>query len=161
MKEEKEKLNTTEEVEEAIEEETVEPEVEEETETQEEKEETVTEEEPEEEKTEEKPVTEKKEPKKERPEREGRSILSRVLNILLWVVLFAWMALVVIDYFHVQNQEKPQFCWFNEHTTSYNDGSVTECTGLGYKVINYDRTSFKAIEFGPFWIKDRTAEENK
>ncbi len=146
MKEEKEKLNTTEEVEEAIEEETVEPEVEEETETQEEKEET---------------VTEKKEPKKERPEREGRSILSRVLNILLWIVLFAWMALVVIDYFHVQNQEKPQFCWFNEHTTSYNDGSVTECTGLGYKVINYDRTSFKAIEFGPFWIKDRTAEENK
>lgn len=100
-------------------------------------------------------------PKKERPQREGRSIVSRILNILLWIVLFAWMALVIVDFINVQNEKQPQFCWFNEKTTSYNDGSVTECTGLGYKVINYNRTSFKAIEFGPFWISDRTAEDNK
>lgn len=112
------------------------------------------------EKEEEKLVKESK-PEKPKKEREGRSIVSRILNVVLWIVLLAWMALVVTDYIHVHNEEKPQFCWFNEKTTSYDDGSVTECTGLGYKVINYNRNSFKAIEFGPFWITDRTAEENK
>lgn len=102
----------------------------------------------------------KKREREERPENtKKRSIVSRIVNIVLWIVLFGWMALVVTDYIHVKNEEKPQFCWFNEKTTDYSDGSVTECTGLGYKVINYNRTSFKAIEFGPFWTQDRTADK--
>lgn len=102
----------------------------------------------------------KKREKIERPEEtKKRSIVSRVINIALWIVLLGWMALVVTDYIHVKNEEKPQFCWFNEKTTDYSDGTVTECTGLGYKVINYNRTSFKAIEFGPFWTQDRTADK--
>ena len=112
----------------------------------------------------EQPVEEPKQeekPKKEREKGKTKRIISKIINFLLWIVLFAWMALVVTDYIHVQNQEEPKFCMFNKNTTDYNDGSVTECTGLGYKVIKYDRTSFKAIEFGPFWIKDRTAEDNK
>lgn len=116
-------------------------------------EETVTEEPKKEEKVE--------KPKKEREEGKTKKIISRVLNVLLWIVLLAWMALVVTDYIHVHNEEEPKFCWFNEKTTNYNDGTVTECTGLGYKVIKYNRTSFKALEFGPFWIEDRTAENNK
>ena len=68
------------------------------------------------------------------------------------------MALVLVDYFKVRNEQEPIFCWFNNHTTTYENGTVKECTGLGYKVINYNREDYKAIEFGPFWIKDRTAE---
>lgn len=154
MEEEKDIL-AEEETSDAVEQETVETvseQVEEPT-----QEEHLEEEEPKEEPKEEKIET----PKKEKPERDGIRIISRILNVLLWIVLFAWMALVIVDYIHVKNEEKPQFCWFNEHTTSYNDGTVTECTGLGYKVINYNRTSFKAIEFGPFWITDRTNEDKK
>ena len=98
--------------------------------------------------------------KKNNDETKEKSILSKTLNIILWVVLFAWMALVLVDYFKVRNEEEPIFCWFNNHTTTYENGTVKECTGLGYKVINYNREDYKAIEFGPFWIKDRTAEEN-
>lgn len=98
-------------------------------------------------------------PKKEKKEREGRSVLSRIVNIVLWVVLFAWMALVLVDYFHVRNEEEPQFCWWNKQTHEHTDGNVTECTGLGYKVIRYNRDSFKAIEFGPFWASERNADQ--
>lgn len=101
--------------------------------------------------------TKESKPKKEK--KEGKSLLSRIINIALWIVLFVWMALVLTDYIQVRNEEEPKFCWFNEKTTEYSDGTVTECTGLGYKVINYKRSNFKAIEFGPFWLKDRTAED--
>ena len=70
------------------------------------------------------------------------------------------MIIVFSDYIKVHNEEEPKFCW-NEKTTTYDDGIVVQCSGLGYKVINYKRASFRAIEFGPFWIKDRTAENEK
>lgn len=89
------------------------------------------------------------------------SLISKILNIVLWVILFAWMAIVLVDYFQVRNEKEPKFCWFNDKTTQYENGTVEECTGLGYKVINYNREDFKAIEFGPFWIKDRTAPKTE
>jgi len=89
------------------------------------------------------------------------SLFSRILNVILWILLFVWVAIVVIDFFQVRNENKPKFCWFNEKTTQYENGTVEECTGLGYKVINYNREDFKAIEFGPFWIKDRTAPKTE
>ena len=40
-----------------------------------------------------------------------------------------------------------------------------ECKGLGYKVYRYNRTDtnppFKAVEFGPFFIKERQSLDNK
>ena len=32
---------------------------------------------------------------------------------------------------------------------------------LGYKVYRYNRKSFNGIEYGPFWSKDRSAEESE
>ena len=88
-------------------------------------------------------------------------IISRIINIIFWLILFAWMAIVLVDYFKVRDEKEPIFCWFNEQTHEYENGTVKECTGLGYKVINYNREDFKAIEFGPFWIKDRTAPKTE
>lgn len=96
--------------------------------------------------------------KKEKKGKKERSLFSKIMNVVLWIILFAWMALVFTDFMKTRSEKEPIFCWWNEKTTNYNDGTVTECTGLGYKVINYNRTSFKAIEFGPFWITDRSAE---
>lgn len=92
--------------------------------------------------------------------KEEKSILSKVVNIILWVILLAWMVLVLVDYFKVRDEKDPIFCWWNKQTYQYENGTVEECTGLGYKVIKYNREDFKAIEFGPFWITDRTAEDN-
>lgn len=99
-----------------------------------------------------------KKKKAEKDNEDKKRLISRIVNIVLWVILFAWMALVFVDFLHVKNEEEPQFCMWNKKTTQYSDGKVTECTGLGYKVINYKREDFNAIEFGPFWIKDRTAK---
>ena len=79
---------------------------------------------------------------------EKKGVLSTILSIILWIVLLAWMAVVLIDFFHVRNDEDPQFCFWNKKTTEYQDGTIKECTGAGYKVIKYDRESYKAVEFG-------------
>lgn len=89
-------------------------------------------------------------------EKNKKSIISRIINIILWIIIIIWAILVITDYLNVSKEKEPKFCWFNEKSTKYDDGEVTECTGLGYKVIKYNRTSFKAIEFGPFWIKDKS-----
>ncbi len=94
----------------------------------------------------------------EKDNRDVKKIVSRVVSIILWILLFTWMGIVLIDYFHVHNEEAPQFCMWNKKTTNYSDGKVTECNGLGYKIIDYKREDFNALEFGPFWIKDRTAK---
>ena len=50
------------------------------------------------------------------------------------------------------------FC-IKKDTNKYTDGEVDICTGLGYKVINYKRDSYKGTEFGMFFFtKDRTAD---
>lgn len=98
-----------------------------------------------------------KETRKSKKDKGEKSVLYKIVNAILWVVLFAWMIIVVIDFVHVRKEEEPQFC-FSEKVIKYDDGTVTERTGLGYKVISYNRESLKAIEFGPFWIKDKTAE---
>lgn len=85
-----------------------------------------------------------------------KKIISRIINIILWIILIVWAFLVISDYINVNKEKEPKFCWFNEKTTQYDDGTVTTCSGIGYKVIKYNRTSFKAMEFGPFWIKDRS-----
>lgn len=89
-----------------------------------------------------------------------KNMVSKIINIVLWVVLICWMVMVFYDYIKVKNEKSPKFCLGNK-TTTYDDGDVTTCSGLGYKVITYNRTSLKAIEFGPFWIQDRTAEAKK
>lgn len=110
---------------------------------------------------EEKPVKKEKKQKDEfwdsKPPREGRSLVGKIVNVVLWVILFAWMAVCVTDFILVKTEREPIFC-FGEKTTTYSDGTVDSCYGAGYKVYNYKRESFKAIEFGPFWTKDRTAE---
>lgn len=90
-----------------------------------------------------------------------KSTFSKVMNVVLWIILLAWMAVCLFDFYKVHNEQEPFFC-IKKGTTKYDDGNVNWCLGLGYKVYDYNRKSFSAIEFGPFWSKDRSAlEENK
>jgi hypothetical protein len=97
--------------------------------------------------------------KKEKKDSGEKSLFSKIINIVLWIVLFAWMAIVLVDFIEVRNENEPKFCFFNKKTITYDDGNVTECLGLGYKVIKYNRETLKAIEFGPFWLAERTPDE--
>lgn len=88
----------------------------------------------------------------------GKSTFQKVMNIVLWVVLIAWMTVCLVDFYNVHKENEPMFC-IKKGTTKYDDGEVKWCLGAGYKIYDYNRTSFKAIEFGPFWSKDRSNEK--
>ena len=101
----------------------------------------------------------KKEKKKLKKDEKEKSAFSRIMNVFLWIVLFLWMGVCLIDFYKTHKEEEPIFC-LKKETTKYEDGTVDSCLGLGYKIYHYNRKSFNGIEYGPFWSKDRSNEES-
>lgn len=113
------------------------------------------------EKTEEKKETKKKKETEEISEefvdKKEKSTFSKVMNIILWVILIAWIGACLFDFFNTKKGNAPTFC-ISKKTKTYSDGTTTICVGPGYKVYNYKRDSIKAIEFGPIWGKERLSD---
>lgn len=107
---------------------------------------------------EEKIVEEKVETKKKT--KKEKSLLSKIINVILWIILLLWMAACMIDFYGVYKEKDPMFC-ISKGQTKYEDGTVDWCIGAGYKIYHYNRKSYNAVEFGPFWIEDRSKEETK
>lgn len=84
--------------------------------------------------------------------------LKKIIGILISVIILCWASVVVIDYYKAMNNQKLIFC-INEQTKKYDDGTVYECDGVGYKFFKYDRESVKASEFGPFFVEEKTKDE--
>ena len=93
--------------------------------------------------------------KQETTPKRKKSIFKTIINIISWILILGWAAVCLTDYFNVQNSKEPQFC-IKKGTKTYADGDVEWCTGAGYKIYKYNRTSYKATEYGPFWIKERS-----
>ena len=91
--------------------------------------------------------------------KDKKSTFQRVMNIILWVVLFIWMGICLVDFFRTRTENEPIFC-LSKETVKYDDGQVRICTGLGYKVFHYERASYKGIEYGPFWSSDRSNKKD-
>ena len=83
-----------------------------------------------------------------------KKIISIIFKVLVILAIIAWVGIIFVDYFKATSTGEPIFC-IKEETKNYNDGSVYICTGLGYKMIRYDRKSISAVEFGPFFIQER------
>ena len=92
--------------------------------------------------------------------KDKKSLFSRIMNVILWIVLFVWMGICLIDFYKTHQEEEPIFC-LKKETVKYDDGTVDSCLGLGYKIYHYKRTSFNGIEYGPFWSKDRSNEKKE
>ena len=79
-----------------------------------------------------------------------------IIKVIVLALVIIWIIIFFIDYFRARQSKTPIFC-ISEQTKEYDDGTVYSCTGLGYKMYKYDRDSVEAsIEFGPFFIKERT-----
>ena len=79
-----------------------------------------------------------------------------VIKVVLLAIIIIWIIIFFIDYFRARQSKTPLFC-ISEETKEYDDGTVYSCTGLGYKMYKYNRSSVDAtVEFGPFFIKERT-----
>ncbi|MDD4624663.1 MAG: hypothetical protein PHX40_04770 [Bacilli bacterium] len=87
-------------------------------------------------------------------------MIKKILNILFWVAFVVVFSIWVVDFIKVKSNKDPIFC-LKKEVHKYDDGTVKECLGLGYRVYNYDRKSLpKGIDFAPFFIKMREPENN-
>lgn len=81
-----------------------------------------------------------------------KRIAKRVWDIVFWVGIILLAAIWLTDFIKVQNEEEPKFCLVQK-THEFEDGTVDECIGLGYKVYTYDRDSIgSARQFSPFFV---------
>lgn len=79
-----------------------------------------------------------------------------IAKVVILSIIIIWIICFFVDYFRARQAKIPVFC-FNKTVQTYDDGTVTSCTGLGYKMYKYDRLSIPIkVQFGPFFIKERT-----
>lgn len=85
-------------------------------------------------------------------------MVKKIFNVVFWVVIVGLLIVWITDFIMVKNEKDPIFCLSTKIHT-YEDGKVTECVGLGYKVYNYERSSMStAVQFSPFFIGMKTPE---
>lgn len=83
---------------------------------------------------------------------ENRSTPLKVFDVVFWVCFVILASVWLTDFFRVKTNNDPIFC-LSENTHKFDDGTVKECVGLGYKVYEYHRKSLdNAYQFGPFFI---------
>ena len=92
---------------------------------------------------------------KKKEEKKKPGIVSRIFDIVLWVVLLGWIGICIFDFYNVSNDKEAKFC-IKKETIKYDDGNISSCTGLGYIAYYYNRKSYSGKEFGPFWIKPKS-----
>lgn len=81
-----------------------------------------------------------------------RNVGKLIFDVVFWVVIVSLLFVWIFDFLKVKNEEKPVFC-IQEKTHEFDDGTVEECVGLGYRVYMYDRDSIDVkVQFSPFFI---------
>ena len=78
---------------------------------------------------------------------------AKIFNIAFWAIFALVLIVWTVDYVRAQTDNDPIFC-LTRVENEYADGVTTICTGLGYRIINYDREAMHGIEYGPFWIQE-------
>ena len=85
-------------------------------------------------------------------EEDKKSLGRKIFDVVFWVCIIVLAAIWLTDFFRIKGNNKPMFCLANK-THEFEDGTVQECKGLGYKIYSYDRESLKGFQFGPFFAK--------
>ncbi len=79
---------------------------------------------------------------------------SDIIKVAILAIVIIWIICFFVDYSRARQSKLPIFAVCE--TIEYDDGHVKACTGLGYKMYKYDRTSISTkVEFGPFFIKEK------
>ncbi len=82
-------------------------------------------------------------------------MIKKVLNVAFWVIFCVVLAIWIVDFVQTQRSKDPIFC-LKKVTHQYDDGTVDECTGLGYRIFKYNRKSLPTgVDFAPIFVKQR------
>jgi hypothetical protein len=93
--------------------------------------------------------------KEDKKDKKQFSIVKTIWNFVFWICLIGLAIIWLFDFTNTRNGKDPKFC-LSKSVINYYDGTVDKCTGLGYKVYNYHRSSLNAArEFVPFWVEPR------
>ena len=77
----------------------------------------------------------------------------KILLIILEIIIVLGIIFFAIDYYRVNNNEKPIFC-IKSPAGAIRDGGTTEYFGIGYKVIDFNTTEgFDDIKIGTWFMK--------
>lgn len=86
-------------------------------------------------------------------------MVKKILNIAFWVIFCIVFLIWLVDFLRVRAENNPIFC-ISRETVEIEGGTAEKCTGLGYRVIQYDSEVVGVgYEFGPFWIQVRGIPE--
>jgi len=86
-----------------------------------------------------------------------KSLFAKIWNFTMWTILLLWMGICTTDFIRTQQDKRPVFTFMNE-VIEHEDGKVYSYTGLGYRIFFYERASYNAVRFGPFWMNEHIPE---
>lgn len=87
------------------------------------------------------------------------NIMKKILEYGAIIFLIFWLFTVVVDFSNIKKEQDPIFC-LRHKTHTYEDGTVEECLGMGYKVFTYKRQSITdLVEMVPSWQLPKEAKE--
>lgn len=79
-----------------------------------------------------------------------------IIKVVVLSVIIIWVICFGIDLIRARQNKWPLFC-VKESIKNYEDGTVEICTGVGYKMYKYKRSSIPVtVQFGPFFMEERT-----
>lgn len=78
--------------------------------------------------------------------------MKKVILIIVGILIMIWVGLIGFDYFRAGERKAPLIV-VKKSEINYSDGPVTIYYSLGYKYIDYRRTTKNGYEFGGFWLK--------
>lgn len=74
------------------------------------------------------------------------------ISSIIWAIIIIIIAIWSIDIYRIVNHEDPKLC-LSKTIYEYDDGTITECNGLGYNIYHYERDKEDKYIFRPFFIK--------
>ena len=81
-----------------------------------------------------------------------KSVGRVIFDVVFWVCIIALAVIWLTDFFRMRDDKEPVFC-LSKKTHEFEDGTVDECIGLGYKIYDYHRESLNgAHQFSPFFV---------
>ena len=84
----------------------------------------------------------------------NREKIKKIFDIVISIIVFGILGAWLVDFYNYYQGNEPALC-IKEEVYEYEDGKTKSCTGLGYKVYIYERSSIEGMEFGPFWLEER------
>ena len=71
---------------------------------------------------------------------EEKSIGRIIFDVVFWIFICGLFVLWIYEIVLAKNDKDPVLC-FNKKIHQFEDGTVTECNGIGYQTFEYNRSS--------------------